>query len=147
MDRWGPKAWKSSRIAGDMERFVDDVLSEVPARMMRRRPATDMYETPDSYVLRTELPGVAIDDVDISAAGGMLTIRGERRAPEGVKDDQYHSCEMYYGPISRSISIPEQVDINSVEATHENGVMEIRMPKTREAAAHRINVKPKSSGQ
>jgi len=48
VDRWGQKAWKSSRFAGDMERFVDDVLSEVPARIMRRRPAMDLYETHDT---------------------------------------------------------------------------------------------------
>ena len=90
---------------------------------------------------------MAIDDVDISAAGGMVTIRGERKAPEGVREDQYHSCEMYYGPISRSISIPEECDIRQVEAVYEDGVLELRIAKTREAAATRIEVKPKPSGQ
>ena len=90
---------------------------------------------------------MAIDDVDISASGGMLTIRGERKGPEGVREDQYRSCEMYYGPISRSISIPEECDVQQVEAMYEDGVLEIRIAKTREAAATKIEVKPKPSGQ
>jgi len=90
---------------------------------------------------------VAIDDVDITAAGGMLTIRGERTAPEGVREDQYRSCEMYYGPISRSISIPEGCDLGKVEAMYDNGVLEIRIAKTKEAASTRIHVKPKPGGQ
>ena len=140
-ERWGPRALKSSKFVGDVERFMDDVLAELPVRVTWRRPPVDMYEREDSFVVWAEVPGVDKESIDISMSGETLTIKGERKMPEEVSDEQYHVSELQYGGFSRSITMPVAVDADAVEATHHNGVLEIRVPKAKAARATRIHVK------
>jgi HSP20 family protein len=106
-----------------------------------------MYEKADKYVVRAELPGVNQDEIDISMMGDMLVIKGERRISQEVKEEEYHRCEVSYGSFSRSINVPAAVDVNRIEADYEDGVLEISLPKTREAKPSRIEIKTKGESK
>ncbi len=136
----------------EMENLMDELIAGFPIRVVWQRrpreqmawaPSVEMYEKGDSYMVRVELPGVTKEDVDISVSGETLTIKGERRAPEEVKGEEYHRCELCYGAFSRSISLPAAVETDKIEATYADGILEIRLPKVREAMAARIEIKAK----
>ncbi|MFQ5879524.1 MAG: Hsp20/alpha crystallin family protein [Dehalococcoidia bacterium] len=97
----------------------------------------DVYETDDSLVMKAALPGVKLEEVDVSVMGGTLIIKGETKTQEEVKRENYHHREMRYGAFSGSVVLPTRVDHDKAEAVFENGVLTITMPKP-EA------VKPKS---
>lgn len=153
LERWRPSAlrqWRPSRLMEDMERLMEESIANWPLRVTWRRlpgaemawaPALEMYEREDKIVVRTELPGVNKDEIDISMTGDTLTIKGERKASEEVKEEQYHRCELAYGTFSRSITMPVAVDAERIEATYENGILEIHVPKAKEAMPTRIQIK------
>ena len=145
-ERWRHKGPWEARLTGDMERFVDDVLARLPIQVTWRRPALDLYEKDDMFVVRAELPGVEKDKIDLSMTGDSLTIRAGRKAPAGLKDEQYQISELEYGDFSRTITLPAEVDAAAIEATHDNGMLEIHLPKAKGAKATRVHVKDKGVG-
>jgi HSP20 family protein len=103
-------------------------------------PYTDMYEEKDQLVMKTELPGVDKEDLNISLAGDRLTIKAEKR--EEVREDAtHHTRERYYGQYFRSVTLPYPVKEDKIAATFENGVLELRLPKAEEVKAKKIEVK------
>jgi len=102
-----------------------------------------MFDCEDRVIVRVELPGVDKDNIDISVAGDILTIKGERKPPEEVKDEDYYCCERYRGNFYRSIQLPGDVDTEKIEATYENGVLEITLPKVPEVTPKKISVSVK----
>jgi HSP20 family protein len=88
-----------------------------------------------------ELPGVNPDDMDISVLGDSLIVKGERRASSEVKDDQYHRCELCYGNFHRQVVLPSEVEAGKIEATYENGMLEVNIPKSKAAKPTRIPIK------
>ena len=113
-------------------------LRSMPNEPMNWSPSLDIYETADCFVVRTELPGVKKENIDISVSGNMLTIKGERRAPEV---QEYECSEICYGSFSRSITLPQSADCDSISATLESGVLEISVPKRKEAKSTRIEIR------
>ena len=106
-------------------------------------PSMDMYEKENSFIVRAELPSVKLEDVDISIMGDTLTIKGERKAPAEIKEEEYHRCEVCYGTFSRSITMPAAVDPDKIEATYEDGILEVRLPKAKESMPTKIQIKAK----
>ncbi len=104
-------------------------------------PAIDIYETPDAFVIDAELPGVKPDDVEISVEEGTLTVRGERTPRGGVSEEAYHRVERRYGPFGRSISLPQSVNTERIDATFDAGVLTITVPKAEQAKPRKIEVK------
>ena len=156
LDRWRPSALRArgpSRMVDEAERYMDEILAGWPFRTWRRLPAEEMswspplemYEKDDKFVVRTELPGVKKGDIDISMTGDTLTIKGERKVSEEVKDEEYHRCEVCYGSFSRSITMPVAVDADKIEAAYEDGILEISVPKAKEAKASKIQIKTKGT--
>ncbi|MFW6149949.1 MAG: Hsp20/alpha crystallin family protein [Chloroflexota bacterium] len=103
----------------------------------------EVYEKGDDVMVRAELPGMKKEDIDISVLGDTLTISGERKSQSEVKDEDYYRCEMNYGTFSRSVALPAAVDANKVEASYDNGVLEVKLPKAEEAKPKKIEVKVK----
>jgi HSP20 family protein len=93
------------------------------------KPAMDLFERPDHYVMRTDLPGVAPADVEVEVAKGVLTVRGERKMDPGVTPESYLRIERPYGRFSLSISLPESVEVRAIRAAHRAGVIEVVLPK------------------
>jgi len=103
-------------------------------------PKLDMFDRGDRVIIKAELPGVNKEDIDLSVAGGILTIKGERKAEEEVEDEDYYCCERYRGSFYRAIQLPADVDTDKIEANYENGVLEINLPKVPEVTPKKISV-------
>ncbi len=105
-------------------------------------PAVDISERKDAYLVAAELPGVGIEDLEITFEDGLLTIQGHRHPadqPAGVK---VHRSERRYGPFRRSITLPSHVKADAIEASAQDGVLLILVPKAEEVQAKRIQVHP-----
>jgi len=108
-------------------------------------PAIDIYEKDDSYVVKAEIPGIKEEDVDVSVFGERLTIKGEKKAETEVKEENYYRSERSYGSFIRSIDLPPNVDTETIEASYDDGILEISIPKTSvtEVASKKIPVSRK----
>lgn len=102
--------------------------------------AVDMYETPDSVVVKTSVPGVKPEDIDITITGNTLTIKGETRVEEKVEKEHYIRQERRYGVFQRSIQLPDALVGDKAEATFEHGVLTLTIPKSEEAKPKTIKV-------
>jgi len=105
-------------------------------------PALDISERKDAYLVTVELPGVKLDDLEITLEGGLLTIQGERYFGHDSSEEQFHRVERRYGAFRRSITLPAHVQADAVHATFEDGVLQIMVPKMEEAKPKRIQVRP-----
>ena len=105
-------------------------------------PALDISERKDAYLVTVELPGVEADDLEITMEDGLLTIKGERHFAHDSPELQFHRVERRYGVFRRSITLPAQVQAEQIEASFDNGVLQIVVPKAEEAKPKRIQVRP-----
>jgi HSP20 family protein len=105
-------------------------------------PALDISERKDAYLVTVELPGVEADDLEITMEDGLLTIQGERHFAHDSSEQQFHRVERRYGAFRRSITLPAQVQAEQIEASFDNGVLQILVPKMEEAKPKRIQVRP-----
>ena len=104
-------------------------------------PPVDIYQTGDhELVLKAELPDMTREDIDINIENFVLTIRGEKKLAEGVKDEQFHHVERRYGAFSRSFSLPQTVDPNKVSAEYRQGILTVRLPLREDAKPRSIKV-------
>jgi HSP20 family protein len=111
-------------------------------RAMAWAPALDISERKDAYLVTVELPGVEADDLEITLEDGLLTIQGERHFAHDSSEQHFHRVERRYGAFRRSITLPAHVMAEGIEATADNGVLQILVPKMEEATAQRIQVRP-----
>ena len=139
--RWDPIRELDS-LQGDMNRLFDRFFEGRGSNGTSRRwiPAMDLVETDDSLVLRGDLPGMSEDDVDIEIKDNVLTVSGERKAENEEKGEGYHRVERAFGSFSRSLTLPQGVDAEKVEAKFENGVLEVRIPKPAAAKPTRVQI-------
>ncbi|MCK4539995.1 Hsp20/alpha crystallin family protein [Candidatus Parcubacteria bacterium] len=103
----------------------------------------DVYQTPAEIVVKSTIAGVKPEDIDISINNDMLTIRGKREMRETINNDHYLYRECYWGSFSRSVILPVEVESNKIEATLENGILTITLPKVKSAKQISIKVKEK----
>jgi HSP20 family protein len=101
-------------------------------------PSVNTREGEYAYHVEVDLPGIKKEDVDISVEGNVLTISGERKVENEIKEDAYYKIESAYGKFSRSFTLPEKVDVEDIHAESAEGVLEIIVPKLKE-----VEVKPK----
>lgn len=102
------------------------------------KPAVDLHETPDSYVIAAEVPGMSREDLEIHAHEGRITISGVRRERAGPCE-QYHRIERGHGGFSRTFQLPLPIDADAITADLRDGVLTVKCPKVTEAA-RRIHV-------
>jgi HSP20 family protein len=105
-------------------------------------PALDIAERKDAYLVTVELPGVKLDDLEITLEDGLLTIQGERHFANDSSEEQFHRVERSSGTFRRSITLPAHVEADAVEASTEDGVLRILVPKAEDAKPKRIQVTP-----
>jgi HSP20 family protein len=123
------------------------------ATTMAWAPALDISERKDAYLVTVELPGVEVDDLEITLEDGLLTIQGERYFAHDSSEQHFHRVERRYGAFRRSITLPAHVLAEGIQATVDNGVLQILVPKMEEATPKRIQVRhgraamPAASGE
>ena len=104
-------------------------------------PAADISERKDAYLVAVELPGVKADELEITFEDGLLTIQGERRFAHDSAEEKMHRAERYYGAFRRSITLPSHVEADNIQASVQDGVLQILVPKAPEVQAKRIQVR------
>ena len=105
-------------------------------------PALDISERKDAYLVTVELPGVEADDLQVTLEDSLLTIQGERHFAHDSSEQQFHRVERCYGAFRRSITLPAHVMAEGIQASADNGVLQIVVPKMEEATPKRIQVRP-----
>lgn len=101
----------------------------------------DMYQTKDNVIVKSTIAGVRPEDIDITVANDMLTIKGARRREEHVSEDDYFYQECYWGNFSRSVIIPVDIDSEHIEADLKDGMLTVVVPKAAKAKTKKIKVK------
>ena len=134
---------RSFRADPFMDRFFD-LFTEGPSQRPETswHPAMDLVDHKDRLVVQVELPGVDPKSVDVKLTGDRLELSGERKF-EKAADATYLKREQVYGPFTRTLQLPYQVDTKKVRATYENGVMSIELPKAEEYIGRQIPVEVK----
>src|SRR4051794_18030630 len=142
--RWEPLR-EFSTLQNEMNRLFNTVFdAPSPANggstLRRWMPAMDLVETEDHFVLRADLPGLAEEDVTIEVEDNVLTVSGERKAERETTKEGYHRVERAFGSFSRSLTLPEGVDAEAVNANFDRGVLEIRIPKPEQRKPRKISI-------
>ena len=101
----------------------------------------DMYQTKDNVIVKSTIAGVAPEDLDITIANDMLTIRGERKRVEKIDQGDYFFQECYWGGFSRSVILPVDIDSESIEAELKDGILTVILPKAAKAKTKKIKIK------
>jgi HSP20 family protein len=100
----------------------------------------DLVETDEHFVLKADLPGMTESDVSIEVENNVLTIAGERKTEQRAEREGYYRIERAFGSFARSLTLPEGIDAESVTATFDNGVLEVRIPKPAQAKPRRVQI-------
>ena len=139
--RWDPFRGLAS-FQEQMNRLFEDSLRvrDDESALTTWAPPVDIYETENELVLKVDLPELNEKDLDIRVENNMLTIQGERKFEEKVSRDNYLRVERAYGSFSRSFSLPNTVNTDSIHAEYKNGVLTVQMPKRAEAKPKQVKV-------
>jgi len=146
IQRWQPFSELTS-LRQAMDRLFEDSFVR-PSRFLSNlgeaaAPALDVYQTANEVVVKAALPGLKPEDISVDITGEVLTIRGETRAEQEIKKEDYLYQERRYGSFSRSVVLPGQLKPDKAEATLEEGILTLSIPKVEEAKPKAIRVKPK----
>jgi HSP20 family protein len=143
--RWEPVR-ELNTLQNEMNRLFNTFFdSPAPAGnslsgQRRWVPAMDLTETPEAFVLHADLPGLAEGDVNIELEDNILTISGERKASHESRKEGYYRVERAWGAFSRSLTLPEGVDAESVKANFDQGVLEVKIPKPEQRKPRKVAI-------
>ncbi len=101
----------------------------------------DVYQTEGDIVITSTVAGVSADDIDITITNDMVTIRGKRERSEDVPQENYYYQECYWGPFSRSVILPVDIDADRIDASMKNGVLTVRLPKIEKEKTKKLKVR------
>jgi len=101
----------------------------------------DVYQTTDSIVIKSMIAGVRPEDLDISITRDMVTIRGKREEERIARDDDYFARELYWGSFSRSVTLPEEIDVDEAEAVEKHGLLILKLPKLDKKRQSKLKVR------
>ena len=103
-------------------------------------PAMDLIETGEHFVLKADLPGMTEGDVNIEIENNVLTVSGERKTEHEEKHEGYYRLERATGAFARTLTLPEGIDADAVQATFDNGVLEVRIPKPAQPQPRKVQI-------
>jgi len=143
--------WEPFRELDDFFARCNPLFGHLPARQSNSRagdrqaapvwaPAANVSETDTEYLIKAELPEVSKDDVKVTVDDGVITIQGERRNELEHKDEKLHRVESCYGSFSRSFRLPDDADVDGIQAESRNGVLKVRVPKQAAARPRSVEV-------
>jgi HSP20 family protein len=149
--RWEPAA-ELNTIQNEMNRLFNTFFDQPsqPGRgngtMRRWLPPMDLVETGDHYILRADLPGLSEEDVNVQFEDNVLTISGERNTEHEQQQEGYYRLERAFGTFSRSLTLPEGVDPDNIQAHFDRGVLEIRIPKPEQKKPRTVQINLGAAG-
>jgi len=143
--------WDPAREIRAMREMVDRLFEDFFAPTTYTRtaeswalvPRVDMYETDEEVIVKATIPGVKPEDLEITVTGNVLTIRGEVKEEEEVKEANYIRQERVFGTFRRDLTLPVEVNVDKAEAEFQNGVLTLRLPKAEAAKPKRLTIKRK----
>lgn len=147
LERWRPRLMGAPfREFARMEQEMEEAFGRFPQWPWGERehgwtPAVDMIDHKDEIVLRADLPGLEDKDIEVTVQDGALTIRGERKEEKEEKKEDYYYSERRYGAFARTLMLPAGVEADKVKATFAKGVLEVHLPKVKEAKGRKIEIK------
>lgn len=125
---------RSRGRAGSEENIFEEVVEEAQL-------SVDVYNTPSEIVIKTMVPGVKPDDLDVSITRDLVTIRGARAEDRTVTEDDYIHHELYWGAFVREIPLPQEINVDEAEAIEKHGLLILRLPKLDKHRQTRLKVK------
>ena len=143
--RWEP-AREMMTLREAMDRLFDDAFTRplsIRDGWSMTSPAIDMYQTENDVIVKASLPGIKAEEVQINITGDVLTLKGETKQEEERNDKAWHIHEQRFGSFERSIALPTTVKTDKAEASFENGILTITLPKADEVKPKTINIKAK----
>lgn len=142
LTRWSPVRDLASMEIDRLNRMFEAAFSGEPIGRGTWVPPVDIYETADKdVVVKVELPDMKREDIKITFENDLLSIEGERRFESNVDREQYHRVERGYGAFRRSFTLPASVDAANVQASYQDGVLTITLPRREEARPKQIKIK------
>jgi HSP20 family protein len=130
---------KPEPFTREIDRVFDAFFGQTD-QARRWVPPVDLVEAEDHFVLKADLPGLTEDDVDIQVQDGTLAISGERKAEHEEREKGWYRIERSFGSFNRSLTLPDGVDPDRIEASFSHGVLEVRIPKPEERKPRRISI-------
>jgi len=137
--RYGSRSlWREmDRLQREMNRLMNGVTRSSSSEAF---PALNVWANEEHAMIAAEVPGIDVDDLDISIVGDTLTLSGQRSVPQTADDVQWHRHERWHGDFSRSLQLPFKIDSDNVEATYEDGVLRVTLPRAPEDQPRQISV-------
>jgi HSP20 family protein len=141
LTRWDPFQ-EMLNLRQTVDRLFDNVSTDHEwAQPPMWGLAVDVVENKDDFIIKASVPGINPENLDVSYSDDTLTIKGEIKSDNEVKENHYHLRERRYGSFSRSISLPSKIKGDAIEASFQNGVLSLRLPKVEEVKPKRIPIK------
>ncbi len=143
-ESFGEMATLSRAMDRMFDRLIDGSLGDMPAQWQRgdsNHLALDVVEQSEQFIVKASVPGIDPEDIEITVNDGTLTIKGETKDEHAVQEENYHLRERHHGTFVRRITLPNNIAADRIEATNENGVLTLTLPKAEEAKPKRITVK------
>src|SRR5215467_5848750 len=141
LTRWDPFR-EFSTLQDRMNRLFRDSYGEGQEALSTSTfaPAVDVYEDEHNVTLKIEVPGIDEKDIDVRIENNLLTVHGERKFEKEEKEENFRRVERQYGSFTRSFTMPNTVDTDSVQAHYDKGIMKIQLSKKTEAKPKKIRV-------
>ncbi len=134
----------------ELQREVGRIIESFDPFQLARRvpvyPPVNLYDAGDRYILTAQLPGITPGEIELTITGETLTMRGERKRLEGIKDESYRRQERPMGRWSRTVTLPDRVAGDQVTASFAGGILTISLPKAEGAKPRQITVTAGSGG-
>jgi HSP20 family protein len=144
LTRWDPfREMVSMRRA--MDRLIDNSFGEEMAQTPEWGLALDVFEDEDRYLVKASVAGINPEDIDVTYAKGMLTIKGEIKDESESTKGQYHLRERRFGSFARTISLPSHIKAEEIHADYKDGILTLEVPKAEEVKPKRIPIGSGSS--
>ena len=103
-------------------------------------PSVDIYRQGENFILKSELPGLGKDDIDITIVDNIVTLKGSKKYESEIKDEDYYHVERLFGSFERSFELPANIDRSKVKALFNNGVLEVTLPLAEESKPKQIKI-------